>query len=173
MGQGFSSHLLEESIMANPTSGTRNQGEERSVGQTASDLKNKAKDVAGNVADKAKDMASSVVEQARDTAANLGRTASNVASNLGERAGEATSNVAGGIRNLAGTIRDKGPHEGVMGTANASVANALDSSGRYLQEHGLNDMGNDLTNLIRRNPIPAVFVGIGIGYLLARATTRS
>jgi hypothetical protein len=34
-------------------------------------------------------------------------------------------------------------------------------------------MGEDLTNLIRRNPLPAVLVGIGIGYLLARATSRS
>jgi uncharacterized membrane-anchored protein YhcB (DUF1043 family) len=31
-------------------------------------------------------------------------------------------------------------------------------------------MTDDLTNLIRRNPIPALFVGIGIGFLLARVT---
>ena len=27
-----------------------------------------------------------------------------------------------------------------------------------------------MTNMIRRNPIPAVLIGIGIGFLLARAT---
>jgi len=31
-------------------------------------------------------------------------------------------------------------------------------------------MGDDITNMIRRNPIPALLVGIGIGFLLARAT---
>jgi hypothetical protein len=159
--------------MANPTSGTRNKEEERTAGQTAGEMKNKARDAAGNLADKAKDVASSVAEQARDTAANLGRTASTVASNLGDRAGEAASTVAGSMRDLAGTIRDRGPQEGVMGTANSTVASALDRGGRYLQEHGLNDIGADLTNLIRRNPIPALFVGIGIGYLIARATSRS
>jgi hypothetical protein len=32
-------------------------------------------------------------------------------------------------------------------------------------------MGQDLTNLVRRNPLPAVLLGIGFGFLLARAIT--
>ena len=32
-------------------------------------------------------------------------------------------------------------------------------------------IANDVTNLIKRNPIPALFVGIGVGFLLARACT--
>ena len=32
-------------------------------------------------------------------------------------------------------------------------------------------MADDLTDLIRRNPIPALLVGVGVGFLLARATT--
>jgi len=34
-------------------------------------------------------------------------------------------------------------------------------------------MADDVTDLIRRNPIPALFVGIGLGFLLARLTTSS
>jgi len=30
-----------------------------------------------------------------------------------------------------------------------------------------------MTNLIRRNPLPAMLVGVGLGYILARATARS
>lgn len=158
--------------MSNPTTGTRNQGEER-IGQTAADIATKAREAAANVADKARGVASSVTEQAREAASNVGRTASNVASNLGERAGDATSAVAGGMRNLAGTIRDRGPHEGIAGNATSQVAGALDRSGQYLQEHNINDMTTDFTNLIRRNPIPAIFVALGVGYLFARATSRS
>jgi hypothetical protein len=51
------------------------------------------------------------------------------------------------------------------------VAGALESSGRYLEEQGLSGIGEDLTNLIRRNPLPAILLGIGLGFLLARATT--
>jgi uncharacterized membrane-anchored protein YhcB (DUF1043 family) len=33
-------------------------------------------------------------------------------------------------------------------------------------------MAEDLTSLIRRNPIPAMLVGVGLGFLLARMTRR-
>jgi hypothetical protein len=49
------------------------------------------------------------------------------------------------------------------------VADTLETGGRYLQEHGLSGIGDDFSNLIRRNPIPAVLVGIGVGFLLARS----
>jgi hypothetical protein len=74
------------------------------------------------------------------------------------------------MQSLAGTIREKAPQEGMMGHAASSVAGALESGGRYLQEEGLSGMGRDISSLIRRNPIPAVLIGVGIGYLIARAT---
>jgi hypothetical protein len=52
----------------------------------------------------------------------------------------------------------------------SGVASALDSSGRYLEEQGLSGMADDVTNLIRRNPIPAMLIGVGLGFLLARLT---
>jgi hypothetical protein len=55
------------------------------------------------------------------------------------------------------------------------VADTLEGGGRYLQEHGLSGIGEDLTNLVRRNPVPAVLLGIGLGlglgYLIARVTS--
>jgi hypothetical protein len=57
----------------------------------------------------------------------------------------------------------------MMGTAASRVADTLETGGRYLQEHGLSGIGDDFSNLIRRNPIPAVLVGIGVGFLLARS----
>ena len=57
----------------------------------------------------------------------------------------------------------------MFGSASSSLAHSLESGGRYLQEEGLKGIADDMTNLIRRNPIPALFVGIGIGFLLARS----
>jgi ElaB/YqjD/DUF883 family membrane-anchored ribosome-binding protein len=34
-------------------------------------------------------------------------------------------------------------------------------------------MADDVTEMIRRNPIPAVLVGIGVGFLLAQLIPRS
>jgi len=128
---------------------------------------------AQEVKEKAKDAAATVTERARDAAANVAHKASEAASTVGHKAEEATAAVGSGMQSLAGTIRDKGPHSGMMGTASTSVAETLESGGRYLQDEGLKGLGEDLTNLIRRNPLPALLVGIGIGFLLARSTSRS
>jgi hypothetical protein len=53
------------------------------------------------------------------------------------------------------------------------VAQTLDTTGRYLKEEGLKGIGEDVSNLIRRHPLQAVLLGIGVGYLLARSTARS
>jgi len=74
------------------------------------------------------------------------------------------------MESLAGTIRQKAPHEGVFGNAASSVADTLEQGGRYIREEGLSGMADDLTNTIRRNPLPAVLVAVAIGFLLARAT---
>jgi F0F1-type ATP synthase assembly protein I len=162
---------LEDLIMANNT-GTKQRDEERggSSSQSAADLKNKARDAASNVAGQVRETAANVADKARDVASNVAGQARDMASNLGERASEATGNLGSGMQSLAGTIRERMPQEGMMGQAASSVAGALESSGRYLQEEGLGGIGRDVSTIIRRNPIPAVLIGVGIGYLIARAT---
>ena len=122
---------------------------------------------------KAENAAPSMVARAKDAASSVAHTVGEAGSAVGEKAKEATSAVGGGMKSLAGTIRQNAPHQGALGTASSSVADTLDKGGRYLQEEGLSGMGGDVTNLIRRNPIPAVLVGIGVGFLLAKLTTRS
>ena len=68
------------------------------------------------------------------------------------------------MKSLAGTIREYAPQGGMLGSAGSTIASGLESGGRYLQEQGLRGVGDDLTALIRRNPLPAVLIGIGFGY---------
>jgi len=132
----------------------------------ASAVADKSKDMASGV----KDMASGAMDKAKEMASSVAHTAGNVASAVGRKAEDATSAMGSGIKSLGGTIREQGPHSGMLGSATSGVAGALETSGRYLEEHGLSGIGEDLTNLIRRNPFPALLVGIGVGYLIARAT---
>jgi hypothetical protein len=74
-----------------------------------------------------------------------------------------------GKQSLGGTVRAYTP-QGPVGVATGVVADTLETGGRYLQEHGPKGIGKDLATLIRRNPIPAVL--IGIGFLVAHATKR-
>ena len=80
--------------------------------------------------------------------------------------------VGSGMRSLGGTIRQVAPASGPIGGAAATVADSLDRAGRYLQSQGLSGMCEKVTNTIRQNPIPALLIGLGIGFLLARATRR-
>jgi len=48
------------------------------------------------------------------------------------------------------------------------VADALDRSGRFLQQEGVSGLTNELNHLIRRNPLSAVFIAVGFGFLLAQ-----
>jgi hypothetical protein len=135
------------------------------------DIKREGQEFGQEALGKAKDLASNVGERARDAAAGAQHMAGQVASNIGQKAEDATSAVGGGMKNLAGQVREHGPREGMLGGATSAVADTLEKGGRYLQEEGLKGIGEDLTSLIRRNPIPALLVGIGVGFLLARATT--
>jgi hypothetical protein len=123
--------------------------------------------------DKARDAAANVAEKAKDAASNVADKAKDAASTVGQKAEDATHAVGSGMQSLAGTMREKLPHEGVIGAATATVAGGLQNTGRYLQTEGLKGIGDDVTNLIRRNPLPAVLIGIGLGFILARATLRS
>jgi hypothetical protein len=153
--------------MSNPNAGRRDEG--RFSGTSQFGTESRKQESASGIAERAKDTASSVAEQARSAASSAAHTARDVASQAGQKAEDATSSVGSGMQSLASSLRDKGPHEGMMGTATSRVADSLDSGGRYLQEHGLSGLGDDLTNLIRRNPIPAVLIGFGVGFLIARS----
>jgi len=145
--------------MANTTT-TRK--DDKGVAGMAQDVKSTVQDVASNVADKARSVAGAVAEKAQ----NLG-------SAVGDRADSAVSSVGGGMQSLGHTIRERGPQEGVLGSAASTVGGALESSGRYLEEQGLSGIAEDLGNLIKRNPIPAMLLGVGLGFLLARVMTSS
>jgi hypothetical protein len=136
----------------------------------ATDMKNRAQETASQIADQAKSTASNLADKAQNLASNLGQKAQDAASNLGDRADDALSSVGGQMKNLAGTLRQNTPHEGMTGQAASAVAQGLEGAGSYLQQHGIGDMTDDLSDVIRRYPIPAVLIGIGVGFLLAKAT---
>jgi ElaB/YqjD/DUF883 family membrane-anchored ribosome-binding protein len=131
----------------------------------------RVENVAAFVGQKAEDATSYVGHKAEDAASYVGHKAEDAASYAGEKAGDASAAVGSGLRSLGQTVRDRGPEDGIAGDASSAVANAMESSGRYLQEEGVKDMAEDVTNLIRRNPIPALLIGVAAGFLVGRAMT--
>lgn len=130
----------------------------------------KYKEEFDDVVDKGKDIAKDAMDKGKEVASSALKTAGDVASTVGKKAQQATAAVGSGMQSLGETIHDKGPSDGIPGRVTGTVADALESTGKYLEEHGLSGMAEDVTNLVRRNPIPALLIGIGVGYLIARAT---
>jgi len=156
--------------MANVTQNAK--GMQDTAGHTAGHMADKAKDTATSTMDRAKDLAATAGDKAKDLASNAADKAKDFGRSAADMAENATSKVGHGLEAAAGTLRDKAPHEGMMGTAASKVADTLEKGGRYLEEEGLSGIAEDLTGLIKRNPIPALLVGVGIGYLLAQALRR-
>ena len=119
------------------------------------------------------DKGAQMADKARDIAANVADRAKDMACSIGQKADNATHAVGGSIESMGGTVRDKLPHSGIVGAAASTVAGGLESGGHYLKEEGLQGIAADLTHMIRRNPVPAMLVGVAVGFLIARVTARS
>jgi ElaB/YqjD/DUF883 family membrane-anchored ribosome-binding protein len=130
------------------------------------------KDSVQEAADKAKEGAAGVVDKVKDMASQAGQAVGSAATTVGHKADAAVGSVGSGMHSLGEKIHEKAPDHGVLGKAADAVANTLEAGGKYLEEKKISGMAGDVTELIRRNPIPALLVGIGLGFLLAR-TFRS
>jgi len=150
--------------MANTTTTPKGKDENRT-----NPTMEKAKDVASQAYDKAKDVASQAYDKAKESASSVGEMVSGAASSVGKKAEDLTASAGSSIRQFGDTLSQKAPHEGMLGNASQTVANTLRDSGKYIEEAGLKGMTEDVTELIRRNPFPAVLVGLGIGFLIGRA----
>jgi len=138
-----------------------NQGGQQSFDQ--------AKHEAATATDKAREALGHVGNALSSTASSVGTALSNTASAVGQKADDAASSVGTGMKSVADTIRNQGPHEGMLGNATRTVAGAIDQTGKYLEEKHLSGMADDVASMIKAHPIPAVLIGLGVGFLLGRA----
>jgi hypothetical protein len=80
-----------------------------------------------------------------------------------------TASAGADIKKWGDTIGSSAPHEGVLGQASQAMADTLREGGKYLEEAKLSGVADDFVNMIRRNPVPAILLGVGVGFILARA----
>jgi len=120
---------------------------------------------ANQFANKAKETTSDALDKMKQTASTIGETAS-------KKAAEVTSAVSGGMKNLGEKIRENMPSEGYLGQASRKVADGLDCGSKYLAQEGLSGLADDVGAAIKRNPLPAVLCGIGLGFLIGRTLRK-
>jgi len=139
----------------------------------AQDKLHQAGDKAGQAVDNAKSALSATGEALSSAAGSAvqaaGDMARSAATSAGHMADRGVSTAGSGVASAADTVRRYGPQSGMMGQATEAVASGLEQAGHYVEDKGLSGMTGDLGNLIKSYPIPAVLLGIGMGYLLGRA----
>jgi uncharacterized protein YjbJ (UPF0337 family)/ElaB/YqjD/DUF883 family membrane-anchored ribosome-binding protein len=95
-------------------------------------------------------------ERAAGVAATVPSTAQDVASSVAETAGTAATKA-----------------QEMAGAAATAVTDTVAGAGTYLQEKGVQALPGDFAGLIRRYPVPAVLIGLGIGLWLGRTLGKA
>jgi uncharacterized protein YjbJ (UPF0337 family) len=86
---------------------------------------------------------------------------------VADTATSAAQDVASRVTTTAGTAATKAQE--LAGSAATGATDTVTAVGTYVQEKGLQGLAGDLTDLIRRHPVPALLVGLGIGFVLGRS----
>jgi len=164
------------SNVANPTQ-AKNQGQsapgkEKEQAGIGAAVAQQAEKAGSFLSDKATEVGQYVSDQTNKMASSALHSAENAGSYVSHRADDARHAMGTGIKSMGESLKSAAP-EGMMHDAACSLAGSLESTGRYLEDHGLTAMTEDLTSVIKRNPIPSVFIAAGIGFLLAKACTSS
>lgn len=129
-------------------------------------------DKAHETIDAARDKAANLADQAQQAGAQVADKAQHFGTQVAGKADAATTTVGEKLTDVAQTIRDKAPNSGPVADAADTTADTLQRAGTYLREQDLADIRSDVEGLIRRHPIEALLVGLGVGYLLARSMRR-
>ena len=128
----------------------------------------KAKEAAANVGEAASQAVHVTRDLASDAGCAVGSMASQAACDVGQKANDLTASAGAGIKGLGDKLSQNAPRTGMVGNASQAVAKSVHDGGQYLEDAKFTGMVEDVAQLIRRNPIPAVFLAIGLGWVVAR-----
>ena len=125
------------------------------------------KDEWAQASEKGREAVESVGSMAAHAGSAVGTLASDAAIDVGRRADDLAASAGAGIRDMGDRIRRNGPQDGLLGTASHAVGNSVRDGGQYLENAKLSGVSQDIAELVRQNPIPAVCIALGVGWLLA------
>jgi len=122
----------------------------------------KARQAGGQALDKAKEAAQAVGQ-------GVSQMASQAVSTVGEKAEDLTAKAGHSLAQAGDTLAEKMPQSGFAGKAGHMMTDAIHESGRYIEDHKLSGMANDVATVVRNHPIPTMLICLGLGFCLGRA----
>ena len=118
--------------------------------------------------EKGKEAVESMGSMASHAGAAVGTMASDVACDVGRKADNLVANAGSGMKEMGDRISRNGPQGGMLGNASHTVGQSVHDGGQYLEHARLSGVSKDIAQLVRQNPLPAVCIALGLGWLLAR-----
>jgi ElaB/YqjD/DUF883 family membrane-anchored ribosome-binding protein len=109
-----------------------------------------------------RDTAAAAASEARSTASNLGRKAAKTAEKV-------RTSTAEGLHSAASSVHAGGER---MASAAHRVGDALATGAEYVRRNEVADMADDLMDLVRNHPGPALVCAAALGFLLGRSVYR-
>lgn len=101
-------------------------------------------------------------EHLKERAGHVKERAAEYSHRAEDRFNQTTTQVGGGVQRFSQSI-ERGGHV---------TAERIGRFGSYLQDRDFRAMSDDLTEVIRRNPMKSIAVGVGVGFLFGRMITR-
>jgi ElaB/YqjD/DUF883 family membrane-anchored ribosome-binding protein len=108
-----------------------------------------------------------IIDKAKEVVGAATERVGAMASAATKKADQAAANAGSNIKNFGETVQEKGPQ--LVSDAVKSVGGTIEAGGKYLEEQGFSGMVDDVTSLIKRNPVPSILIGVGLGVLIGRA----
>lgn len=130
----------------------------------------KAKEAAALIAAMAVHAASAVGTMATSGLGDAGETARQTVREVGNQADELTANAGIGIQAFGNSLNRNAPDDGLLRSVSEVVASAARDGGEYLEHAKFTGIVEDVTQVIRRNPLRSVLVALGVGWFLGRRT---
>ncbi len=90
---------------------------------------------------------------------------------LNERLNQGIRTASRQMGSLAQQVRQRAP-EGQAGEVAQATAGVLDRGADYLQGADIESLQSDLERMIRRSPLQALAIGVGVGFLIGRTLKR-
>jgi hypothetical protein len=118
-------------------------------------------------ADKGREAVESVGAMASHAGSAVGTMASDAASDVGRKADNLVSSAGAGMKDMGDRLSRSGPQSGMLGSATQAVGQSVHDGGEYLENAKLSGMSKDIAQMVRQNPLPAVGIAFGLGWLLS------
>ena len=148
------------------------QDAKESFRDAGSHLQQAASSAARGMGQQAQNAAANLTQKAKEVTSTAAAKAEDVAHKAEHQTDSALSAVGEKMSSLASSIRSNAPQEGMVGSAASTVADKLDTSGRYLRASGVRRITDDLAEVVRRHPIPAVITVFSVGLVIGMAARR-